>query len=171
MGNYRSDLEQAHRRIERLETELADARGARPKRSTVPLVLALITAVLLGGGIAAAVLRAPPAKKAGLVVVDVDQVVETTRLAARTGRFLGEPQKLRMKGLLAAGGIEKIQSSTGDCDIHFRLRGERNQIVVNYAHCELPDTFKDVGGLEVQVDGYAEPSLVFDAETIRVVTP
>jgi len=182
MGNYRNDLEQAHRRIEHLETELAEARGAKPKpkASPVPLVLLLAAVVLLGAGIGAAVfLRGPVKKKeATVTAMTVDQVVESTRWASRNGHILDAPRKIRMEGVLAAGGIEKIQSSTGGCqsstggcEIHFRLAGERTQIDVNYSYCELPDTFRDVGGLRVRVEGYAEPSVVFDAETIRVVMP
>jgi cytochrome c-type biogenesis protein CcmE len=97
----------------------------------VPLVMAAaaIVALVLGG-----------MQDKGVYSKTVDQ------LMAQKAQFLGKP--VRAEGNLVHGTLVKKDSP---CEYRFRIEKNGVEVPVRYAGCVVPDTFRDVPGMDVGV--------------------
>lgn len=121
------------------------------KKGNVGLLVGL---VLIGGAVLALVLSF---KDAAVYAKSVDQIAaERDRLAGRA---------LRVEGNLVKGSLVH---QAQPCEYRFRLEEKGQQLPVRYGNCVVPDTFRDVPGVDVRVtvegkltaDGGFEATLV-----------
>jgi cytochrome c-type biogenesis protein CcmE len=63
------------------------------------------------------------------------------------GAALGD-RNLRVQGTLVRGTLVRRESP---CEYRFRLRKNAAEVEVRYPRCTVPDTFRDVPGVEVDV--------------------
>jgi cytochrome c-type biogenesis protein CcmE len=110
----------------------AAARPA-PKRN-VGLLAALLVA---GGGLVALVMSF---QEAAVYAKTVDQLMaDKTRLAGRP---------VRVEGNLVKGSLVHQESP---CEYRFRMENAGAIVPVRYGQCVVPDTFRDVPGMDVKV--------------------
>jgi cytochrome c-type biogenesis protein CcmE len=67
-------------------------------------------------------------------------------LLAQKAKFLGRP--VRVEGILVHGSLVKRDSP---CEYRFTIEKSEATLPVRYAGCVVPDTFRDVDGIEVGV--------------------
>jgi len=128
------------------------------KRRGSPLVLGLLVA--LAAGIAIVVLTS--FKGAAVYSKSVDEVVRDR--AALAGR------RLRVEGNLVQGTLERRDKP---CEYRFRVARAGAEMLVHYAQCVVPDTFRDVPGVDIAVtiEGKLTPSGDFQATEIMAKCP
>ena len=72
--------------------------------------------------------------------------------AYSVSHFLKEPQRdteVRLGGWLVHGSLCRVREP---CEYRFRLKGESGeQLPVRYPQCVVPDTFRDVPGIDVSI--------------------
>jgi cytochrome c-type biogenesis protein CcmE len=102
----------------------------------------LISLFVIGGGILAFVMGQD--SKQLVYSKQVDEVLATRA-------ELGE-RNLRVQGILVHGSLMKREQP---CEFRFKIRPkdapEGGQLEVHYASCIVPDTFRDVQGIDVEV--------------------
>lgn len=121
----------ARRRRDRDDDE-EEAEGARKRLLLlIPLVMAAaaIVALVLGG-----------MQDKGVYSKPVDQLV------AEKGKFVGKP--VRAEGNLVHGTLVRKDSP---CEYRFRIEKNGVEVPVRYAGCVVPDTFRDMPGMDVAV--------------------
>jgi cytochrome c-type biogenesis protein CcmE len=164
--------------MSRIDEELAQAvRDTEPEESavTVPASLddpadaplkpkrnlGLLAALLvMGGGILALVFTS--FEDAAIYSKGVDELVrERSRLASRN---------VRVEGTLVKGTLTRRDQP---CEYRFRIQKNGAEIPVHYAQCVVPDTFRDVPGMDVAVtaEGKLNEAGHFDASHIMAKCP
>jgi cytochrome c-type biogenesis protein CcmE len=106
------------------------------KRRGSPLVL--IALLLFAGGIVVLVLTS--FKGAAVYSKTVDEVVRDK--AALAGR------RVRVDGTLVQGSLVRRDKP---CEYRFRIQRGGSDLGVHYAQCVVPDTFRDVPGVDIAV--------------------
>ncbi|HMJ54478.1 MAG TPA: cytochrome c maturation protein CcmE [Polyangiaceae bacterium] len=120
----------------------------------------LVVLLVMGAGIVALVLTS--FKDAAVYSKNVDQVMAE-------GRSLGGRQ-LRVEGNLVHGSLERRDQP---CEYRFTIKGKEAQLPVTYAKCIVPDTFRDVPGMDVgvTVEGKVNAAGHFEATQVLAKCP
>jgi len=119
------------------------AATARPKRNLGLLVALLV----MGAGVLTLILKS--GKDASVYSRGVDELVQQReKLAGRA---------VRVEGMLVKGSLLRRDQP---CEYRFTLEKKGVQVPVRYAQCIVPDTFRDMPGMDVMVT--AEGSLTKD---------
>ncbi|HKQ71204.1 MAG TPA: cytochrome c maturation protein CcmE [Polyangiaceae bacterium] len=106
-----------------------------PKKGNVGLLVVLLA---MAGGIVLLVMTS--FKDAAVYAKSVDQT--RAEAAALMGR------RLRIDGTLVHGSLERRDQP---CEYRFVLKGKDLELPVTYPQCVVPDTFRDVPGMDVGV--------------------
>jgi cytochrome c-type biogenesis protein CcmE len=101
-------------------------------------LLLIVGLCMVTAAIVAVVLRGMQNK--GIYAKDVNA------LLGERDKFLNKP--VRAEGILVHGTLEK---RTDPCEYKFTIRTDAQTLPVRYAQCVVPDTFRDVEGMDVQV--------------------
>jgi cytochrome c-type biogenesis protein CcmE len=125
-------LEVPARRRREGEEDDDDGEGARKR------LLIVIPLVMAAAAIVALVLVGMQDK--GMYSKPVDE------LLAEKSKFLGKP--VRAEGTLVHGSLAKRESP---CEYRFRIEKNGVEIPVRYAKCVVPDTFRDVPDMDLDV--------------------
>jgi cytochrome c-type biogenesis protein CcmE len=138
----------------RRDREEDDPQAARKRMLIlIPLVTAAaaIVAVVLSGMKDNAIYSKP-----------VDQLV------AQKARFLGRP--VRAEGSLIHGSLVKRDSP---CEYRFTISKNGTDVPVRFAQCVVPDTFRDIPGMDVgvTVEGELLADNSFEATTVLAKCP
>ena len=142
----------ARRRRDGLED--ADDDGSRKR------LLLLVPLVMAAAAIVALVLVGMQDK--GMYSKPVDTLV------AEKAKFVNKP--VRAEGALVHGSLVKRDSP---CEYRFTIEKNGAEIPVTYAGCVVPDTFRDMPGVEVgvTVEGQLRPSGQFEATQVLAKCP
>jgi cytochrome c-type biogenesis protein CcmE len=89
-------------------------------------------------------------------------------LLAGKAKFLGRP--IRAEGMLVHGSLEKREQP---CEYRFTITKNGASLPVRFAQCVVPDTFRDVPGLDVgvTVEGELRPDNGFEATSVLAKCP
>jgi cytochrome c-type biogenesis protein CcmE len=89
-------------------------------------------------------------------------------LLAGKAKFLGRP--VRAEGILVHGSLEKREQP---CEYRFTIAKNGASLPVRFAQCVVPDTFRDVPGLDVgvTVEGELQPDNGFEATSVLAKCP
>lgn len=98
----------------------------------------LLTLLVMGGSILVLVMTS--FNDAAIYSKGVDEVVQH-------GADL-QSKNLRLQGTLVKGTLVRRESP---CEYRFRLKKNGSEIAVSYAQCMVPDTFRDVPEMDVDV--------------------
>ncbi|MCL2778178.1 MAG: cytochrome c maturation protein CcmE [Polyangiaceae bacterium] len=131
-----------------------DDSGARKR------LLLLVPLVMAAAAIAALVLVGMQDK--GMYSKTVDELV------AAKAKFVGKP--VRAEGNLVHGSLVKRDSP---CEYRFIIEKNGVQVPVRFAKCVVPDTFRDVPGVDVgvTVEGTLSPDASLDASNVLAKCP
>jgi cytochrome c-type biogenesis protein CcmE len=138
-----------------------DSRGGNaavlPSRGNLRLLVVLL---VMAGGIVALVMTS--FKDAAVYSKNVDQVIAE-------GRALGGRQ-LRVEGNLVHGSLTRREQP---CEYRFTIQGKDAKLPVSYAKCIVPDTFRDVPGMDVgvTVEGKLTSAGQFEATQVLAKCP
>jgi len=90
------------------------------------------------------------------------------QLLGDKGKFLGRP--VRAEGNLVHGSLEKRDQP---CEYRFTIVKNGVEVPVRYAQCVVPDTFRDVPGMDVgvTVEGELQADNSFQATTVLAKCP
>jgi cytochrome c-type biogenesis protein CcmE len=121
------------------------------------LVIGLTVA---GAGIAGLVLAGM--QEGAVYAKPVDELVK------EKAKFAGRP--VRAEGLLVHGTLEKRDSP---CEYRFTIAKNGTSLPVRFAQCVVPDTFRDVPGMDVgvTVEGELKQDDTFEASTVLAKCP
>jgi cytochrome c-type biogenesis protein CcmE len=128
----------------------------KPKRS-LGLLVALLVIV---GAVLALVFTS--FKGAAIYSVGVEQLLkEKERYGERN---------VRVKGWLVKGSLARRDDP---CEYRFKLEENHKEIAVQYPQCVVPDTFRDMPGMDVEVtaEGKLGASGAFEATSIMAKCP
>jgi cytochrome c-type biogenesis protein CcmE len=145
-------LEVPARRRDRDEDEDPDASRKR--------LLLLVPLVMAAAAIVALVLVGMQDK--GVYSKDVDVLI------AEKAKFVGKP--VRVEGLLVHGSLVKRETP---CEYRFTIEKNNAEIPVRYAKCIVPDTFRDVPGVDVgvTVEGELRADTSLEASAVLAKCP
>ena len=145
-------LEVPARRRDRDEDEDPDASRKR--------LLLLVPLVMAAAAIVALVLVGMQDK--GVYSKDVDVLI------AEKAKFVGKP--VRVEGLLVHGSLVKRETP---CEYRFTIEKNNAEIPVRYAKCIVPDTFRDVPGVDVgvTVEGELRADTSLEASNVLAKCP
>ncbi len=121
-----------------------DASAPRPRRSWGLLAALLV----VGGGILALMLSS--SSSSAIYAIGVDQLVR------EQDKF--EDRTVRAQGYLVKGTLLKRDNP---CEYRFKIHKNGTELPVRYSNCVVPDTFRDVPSMDVEVT--AEGKLANDA--------
>jgi cytochrome c-type biogenesis protein CcmE len=140
------------RRRDRDEDEDPDASRKR--------LLLLVPLVMAAAAIVALVLVGMQDK--GTYSKDVDVLI------AEKAKFVGKP--VRVEGALVHGSLVKRESP---CEYRFTIEKNGVEVPVRYAKCIVPDTFRDVPGVDVgvTVEGELRPDSSLEASAVLAKCP
>ncbi len=121
------------------------------------IVIALVAA---GGGLAALALGGM--KENAIYSKPVDQLV------AEKAKFAGKP--VRAEGNLVHGTLMKQEKP---CEYRFTIEKNGVEVPVRFPQCVVPDTFRDVPGMDVgvTVEGELKADNTFEATTVLAKCP
>jgi cytochrome c-type biogenesis protein CcmE len=148
------DAETAHPAADGVVRTVPEAGGHAPKRS-----LGLLAALLvMGGGILLLVMTS--FEDAAVYSKGVDE------LLAENGRLQG--RNVKVNGTLVRGTLVRR-----DQPCEYRFKVERNGKMLHYAQCVVPDTFRDVPNMDVDVtaEGKLTEAGHFEATQIMAKCP
>jgi len=130
-----------------------------PQSSRRGLVLAM---ALVGGGAAVAALALGGMRDNAIYSKPVDELV------ANRAKLAGRP--IRAEGTLVHGSLVKRDSP---CEYRFTISKNGVEVPVRYAQCVVPDTFRDVPGMDlaVTVEGELHADNSFEATTVLAKCP
>lgn len=132
--------------------------GSRPAaRRNIGLLVGLL---VMGGGILTLVLGS--ADKAAIYSVPTDELVaQRAEYASRT---------VRVEGMLVKGSL---MHRAEPCEYRFSIEKNGARLPVRYAHCVVPDTFRDVPDMDVEVtaEGKLTSEGHFEATQIMAKCP
>jgi cytochrome c-type biogenesis protein CcmE len=120
----------------------------------------LIALLVMGGGILALVFTS--FEGAAIYSKGVDELMaERTKLASRN---------VRVEGTLVKGSLVRRDQP---CEYRFRIAKNGSEVEVRYPQCVVPDTFRDVPGMDVAVtaEGKLASEGHFQAATIFAKCP
>ena len=141
------------------DAEPVAVRKADPKPPPKKNLGLLVGALLIGVCVTGLVLNF---KDAAVYAKSVDQLVaEKTKLAGRA---------VRVEGNLVKGSLVHQEEP---CEYRFRMSEKGAEIPVRYANCVVPDTFRDVPGMDVRVtvEGKLAASGTFEATLVMAKCP
>jgi cytochrome c-type biogenesis protein CcmE len=120
----------------------------------------LLPIVMVGAGVAGLFLTGM--KDNAIYSKPVDELV------AQKAKFAGRP--VRVDGNLVHGTMEKRDSP---CEYRFTLMKNNVELPVRYAQCVVPDTFRDVPGVDVgvTVEGALQADNTFTATSVLAKCP
>jgi cytochrome c-type biogenesis protein CcmE len=120
----------------------------------------LVVLVVMAGSIVALVLTS--FKDAAVYSLTVDKV-------KGDGASLGG-RRLRVEGILVHGSLERRDQP---CEYRFIIKGKDAELPVRYAQCVVPDTFRDVPGMDVgvTVEGKLAAGAGFEASQVLAKCP
>jgi len=111
-----------------------ESKQGHPRRN-----LGLLAALLVvGGGVLT--LMFSSAGDASIYAIKVDQLV------AQKSKF--EDRTVRAQGYLVKGSLLKRDDP---CEFRFKIHSEGAELPVRYQNCVVPDTFRDVPNIDVEV--------------------
>ena len=156
MSNVDDELAQALRESEAVAQAQPAPTAPRPRpepKRSVRLLVGLLVAV-------AALLTLVFTSFSGSAIYDrdVDSVIaERARLQGRN---------VRVQGMLKKGTLVRRDEP---CEYRFTIIGKASELPVHYARCTVPDTFRDMPGMDVlataegtlDASGHLEASLIF----------
>ncbi len=134
-SNVDRELERAIAGSPRAVEDRGGQGAAAPNKGNLRLLVVLL---VMAGGIVALVMTS--FKDAAVYSKNVDQVMAE-------GRSLGGRQ-LRVEGNLVHGSLTRREKP---CEYRFTIKGKEAELPVSYAKCIVPDTFRDVPGMDVGV--------------------
>lgn len=135
------------------------ASGATPPTAPKGNLRLLIALLVMAGGIVALVMSF---SGAAVYAKSVDQVLaEASQLKGR---------KLRVEGKLVHGTLQRRDTP---CEYRFQMEKGGAVLPVRYAQCVVPDTFRDVPGLDldVTVEGTIDEQGAFEATQVLAKCP
>jgi cytochrome c-type biogenesis protein CcmE len=143
--------------VPRRRRDRDDDADPQASRKRMLLVIPLVTAA---AAIVAVVLTGM--KDNAIYSKPVDQLV------AEKARFQG--RSVRAEGNLVHGTLEKRDSP---CEYRFTITKNGTDVPVRYAQCVVPDTFRDVPGMDVgvTVEGQLLADNSFEATTVLAKCP
>lgn len=123
-------------------------------------LLLLVPLVMAAAAIVALVLVGMQDK--GVYSKDVDV------LLAEKAKFIGKP--VRVEGSLVHGSLVKRETP---CEYRFTIEKNGVELPVRYAKCIVPDTFRDVAGVDVgvTVEGELRPDSSLEASSVLAKCP
>jgi len=136
-----------------------EAGQAHQKRHKGNLRL-LIVLLVMAAGIVALVMTS--FKDAAVYAKNVDQVkAEAASLGGR---------RLRVEGNLVHGSLQRRDQP---CEYRFVIKGQEAELPVRYGQCVVPDTFRDVPGMDVgvTVEGKLAAGGSFEASQVMAKCP
>lgn len=131
------------RELERALTSAGPKAEPGAERPTAPAVprghlRLLVVLLVMAVGIVALVMTS--FKDAAIYAKNVDQIMaEGAGLAGR---------RLRVEGNLVHGSLERRDQP---CEYRFTIKGKEAELPVRFPQCVVPDTFRDVPGMDVGV--------------------
>jgi len=131
-----------------------------PKKKGLNNVGLLIALLVMGGGVLTLVMTS--FNKAAVYSKTVDQLVaEKSKIGTRS---------VRVAGNLVKGSLKRRDQP---CEYRFTLEKNAQKIDVRYAQCIVPDTFRDVPGMDVEVtaEGKLTDEGHFEANQIMAKCP
>ncbi len=135
---------------------------ADSKRNLV-LVIGLVMAV---AGIVAVVMTTM--KDTAVYAKPVDQLLANQAQFVANAAHAARP--VRVEGNLVHGSLVKRDQP---CEYRFRMQKNGAELAVRYAQCVVPDTFRDVAGMDVgvTVEGELLADGAFEASTVLAKCP
>jgi cytochrome c-type biogenesis protein CcmE len=133
-----------------------EASGSQPKRN-LGLLLGLLAIV---GGVLTLVFTS--FEGSAIYSVGVDQLIkEPERYSERN---------VRVKGMLVKGTLTRREQP---CEYRFKLEEKNTVLAVEYPQCVVPDTFRDMPGMDVEVtaEGKMADNGAFQATSIMAKCP
>ena len=114
----------------------------------------------MGGGIVALIMTS--FKGAAVYTKNVDQIASEGALLA--GR------RVRVEGTLVHGTLQRRDQP---CEYRFTIKGKETELPVRYGQCVVPDTFRDVPGMDVGVTvlGKISAGGTFEASEVMAKCP
>jgi cytochrome c-type biogenesis protein CcmE len=148
-------VSQSEARRRRRDGEVEEDPEASRKR-----LLLLVPLVMAAAAIVALVLVGMQDK--GTYSKDVDVLI------AEKAKFIGKP--VRVEGSLVHGSLVKRESP---CEYRFTIEKNGVEVPVRYAKCIVPDTFRDVPGVDVgvTVEGELRPDNSLEANAVLAKCP
>jgi cytochrome c-type biogenesis protein CcmE len=147
------------------EPAFAQSLGATPPAASVPSHgkrnLGLLAALLvMGGGILTLVFTS--FEDAAIYSKGVDELVSQREKLAK--------RNVRVEGMLVKGSLLRRDQP---CEYRFRMVKNGTELAVRYPQCIVPDTFKDMPGMNVAVtaEGKLSESGDFEASHIMAKCP
>jgi cytochrome c-type biogenesis protein CcmE len=139
------------------EPQSKSGRQEREKRTSV---LVAVAATMCAAAIA--VLALTGMQSNAIYSKPVDE------LLANKAKFLGRP--VRAEGNLVHGSLEKRDQP---CEYRFTIAKNGASLPVRFAQCVVPDTFRDVPGIDVgvTVEGELQPDDAFEATSVLAKCP
>jgi cytochrome c-type biogenesis protein CcmE len=138
------------------DSPAAGSGGSRPKRN-LGLLIALMVVI---GGILTLVFTS--FEGAAIYSKGVDELLaERSKLASRN---------VRVEGSLVKGSLQRRDQP---CEYRFRITKNGSEVPVRFAQCVVPDTFRDVPGMDVDVtaEGKLSSEGHFEATNIMAKCP
>lgn len=160
MSNVDDELAQAVREAEAV-AEAQPAPVAPRPRSDSKRSVGLLVGLLVAGG-ALLTLVFTTMKGSAIYDRDVDSVLsERARLQGRN---------VRVQGMLKKGSLVRRDEP---CEYRFTISGKTGELPVHYARCTVPDTFRDMPGMDVvaTAEGTLDPAGHLEASTIFAKCP
>jgi cytochrome c-type biogenesis protein CcmE len=135
----------------------APTSAKKKKLQNVGFLLALL---VIGGGILTLVMTS--FKQAAVYSKGVDELLQ------EKDHVVG--RQVRVAGTLVKGTLKRRDQP---CEYRFSLTKNQKTLDVRYAQCVVPDTFRDVPGMDVQVtaEGRLDPAGYFEASQIMAKCP
>lgn len=136
-------------------TEIEEEPEAARKR-----LLLVVPLVMAAGAIVGLVFLLM--KDKGVYSKQVDELI------TQKEQFIGKP--VRAEGMLVHGSLQKRDAP---CEYRFRIAAKGVEVPVRYAGCVVPDTFKDVAGMDlaVTVEGELRKDSSIEASQILAKCP
>jgi cytochrome c-type biogenesis protein CcmE len=145
---------------ERPVAAAAPSNVQEPKKKSYKNVGLLVALLVMGGGILTLVMTS--FKQAAVYSKGVDELVaEKDRVAGR---------QVRVAGTLVKGSLKRRDQP---CEYRFTLTKNKKNLDVRYDQCVVPDTFRDVPGMDVEVtaEGKLAQGGYFEASQIMAKCP
>ncbi len=135
-------------------------RAASDPHATRRGLMIVVPLVMVAGALTGLVLNGM--KDNAIYSKPVDQLV------AQKSRFVGRP--VRAEGTLVHGTLTKRETP---CEYRFTIEKNGVAVPVRYAQCIVPDTFRDVAGMDVgvTVEGEILADNSFEATTVLAKCP
>ena len=131
------------------------AEKPNPKRN-----LGLLAALLTMGGVLLVLVM--NFQESAVYAKSVDQLMaDKARLTQRA---------VRVEGTLVKGSLERQEMP---CEYRFKMASNGAEVPVRYANCVVPDTFRDVPGMDVKVtvEGKLSQAGTFEASQVMAKCP